>query len=324
MLKIINQTNLDIILFISDDEPLSRITELVLGLLKKRYICEGIGATIETVMTDNDKNIKGLRARFTKSTHKQYAYRGLNSSYFKRNVNDNETMVQLNILSGTTFKRTEVIIRVTPSPKDCKLLLNTDIISRYSRHVKTIEDMTILPTIVVHTDIDDRDIRPTVPEKEEASEIHIDTIISRIKEFENNFKYLYPCLSLRNFYGNTKQEVQKMSLFEFHKFNKQIDILEQVSIPTNYSRQKFIDLCEIFKNNNILTKFKANNFEFRKNFGNYITVSFFGIPMIYETEFKVFKYFDHPSIDFCADFLDKSKTFDILEAKLSKEIITRI
>jgi len=333
MLQVLSQTNLDTTLFIGNDEPNFKLVGLNLGLLKKGYHCEGTGAIATTFMVDaTGKNIEGLRTRFTKTEGSQahdprYRYSSYKNSaarsFFKRKTITDFTATELTISRGVRSNRTEITLRVTPSSEDRKKLLDFDIISRYSKHIKTTEEMAILPNLQSSVEINNDDFKTKTDEQEETAKIHMDSAVARTKEFEENFKHLYPLLVLRNFTGVSNSTIQQITLSEFDKFSRQIGIFEQVSIPTKCARKKFIEICEIFRDNNVLTKLKANNFEFNKN-NKHLMVSFFGIELFNEENFKHFQYFDHPSINFCADYLDKSRTFNTVEAKISKEIITRI
>ncbi len=333
MLQVLSQTNLDLTMFIGNDEPNFKLVGLNLGLLKKGFHCDGTGAIATTFMPDsNGKNIEGLRTRFTKTEGPQaydprYRYSSYKSSsarsFFKRKMTTDLTATELTISRGLRSNRTEITLRIVPSSEDRKKLLDVDIISRYSRHIKTTEDMAVLPNIQSSVEINNDDFKTKTDEQEEAAKLHMDSAVARTKEFEESFKYLYPLLVLRNFTGTSNSTIQQISLAEFDKFSRQLGIFEEVSIPTKCARKKFIEICEIFRDNKVLTKLKANNFEFNKN-NKHLMVSFFGIQLVNEENFKHFQYFDHPGINFCADFLDKSRTFDTVETKISKEIITRI
>lgn len=320
MIKILSQTNLDLTMFLGDDESFHKITGLNFALLKKGYFCEGTGAISASSITEDGRPHIGLRVRFTKSERSNRSEK----SFFKR-ITNTDNIIELKLTKGLRYnKKTELNIRVTPSDRDRARLLESNVISRYSRHVATTREVTKIPEITTSTDLKEEDFRPKTDEEKVASDIHLDTAVSRVKEFEEKYKYLYPLLMIRNFTGVNSNTIHDMSLAEFDKFGRQIETIQEVSIPTNCARNKFIELCDIFKSNKVLNNLKANNFEFRKEHSDLLVVEFFGVEMVKETNFKNFKYFDHPGINFCADYLDKSRTFDIIEAKISKEIITRI
>lgn len=330
MFQILSQTNLDTTLLISNDEPNYKLVGLNLGLLKKGYHCEGIGAISTTFVPDlNGKNIEALRTRFTKYNpgHQYSSYNRnlVETSFFKRKTITNSTEMELIVSRGIRSTGTEVSLRIVPSLEDRKKLLDLDIVSKYSRHIKTTEEMVVLPDVRSSVKIINDKFRTETDKQEAAAKLHMDSVVARTKEFEENFKYLYPLLVLRNFTGMSNSVIQQISLAEFDRFSRQLGIFKEVSIPAKCARKKFIEICEIFRDNNVLTKLRANNFEFSKNYGRKrLTVSFFGIQLINEENFKHFQYFDHPGINFCADFLDKSRTFDTVEAKISREIIARI
>jgi hypothetical protein len=325
MLQILSQTNLDLIVFIGNDEPDYKVVALNLGLFKKGYRCDGVGAITKNVMHNHiGQEVEGYRTRFTKSEeYRNYSQYGthhrVSRSFFRRNfLNKNSNAINLSISRGIHSNNVEINYEITPSPQDNEDMLTSDIISKYSNHVKLSKNTSILPNIYAQLDIHGDDFKV-----DETAELHIDIAVNRVREFENNFLKLYPLLVLRNFTGMSNSSKQKISLIDFGKILKYDRILEEVSIPARAARNKFIELCEIFNNNTVLTKLKANNFEFLKN-SNRLIITLFGIQLINEEKFKFFKYFDHPGINFCADFLDKSKTFDSVESKISREIITRI
>lgn len=336
MLQVLSKTNLDLTMFIGNDESHHKIVGLNLGLFQKGYHCEGTGAIATTFMTDlSGKSIEGLRTRFTKtdssnsynSSSRYYnnSSRGRYSasrSHFNRKITNENTISEMRISRGIRSNRTEIDMKILPSSGDRKMLFDCDIVSRYSRHIKTTEEMTILPCIQSKLELNNENFSPKLGEEEEAK-LHMDSVVVKVREFEENFKCLYPFLVLRNFTGISNTAAQEISLAEFGKFARQIDIIQEVSIPSKCAKKKFIEICEIFRDNKVLTKLKANNFEFRK-LNNRLSVEFFGIQMINDDNFKPFRFFDHPGINFCADYLDKSRTFDSIEAKISKEIITRI
>ena len=323
MIKVLSQTNLDLVMFIGDNEIYSKIVGLNFGLLKKGFYCEGVGSISSSSITEDNANHIGLRVRFTKTTRP--GHKSIENSFFKRKTNIDNTEIEMKLSKGVKYnKKTEITFRVTPSNADCVRLLENDILSNYSRHIKTTRDMATLPDITTSADIKEEDFRPKTDEEKVAGDLHLDTVVTRVKEFEENYKHLYPLLMMRNFTGISNTTTHDMSLAEFCKFSKQVNVIKEVSIPTICARKKFIELCDIFKNNKVLTTLKANNFEFRKDHSNSLIIEFFGVSMVKETGFNHFKYLDHPGINFCADYLDKSRTFDIVEAKISKEIITRI
>jgi len=339
MLQIVSQTNLDTVIFIGDDEPPHKITGLTLGLIKKKYICGGMGSTVTTFMKNSDnKNVEGLRVRFTKfdGSVPKYnnSYRNLRASLFKRtNINNNTTFTTTVSRGVTTRNQTEIIIKLTPATCDRKTLLDDNVLSKFTRHITTNENLTILPSISlteslrdeVFTDLSKDKImqEDKIKELNEQHQLKLDNVVMKIKNVETYHKSLYPYLILRQFSGTSNNSTQPITLSEFDKFINRKEIIDQCSIPKKSTRDRFIDLCNIFKDNTVLDKLKTNNFEFR-NQSNNLIIEFFGIQLVREKDFNHFKYFDHPGINFCADYLERSNTFNILEAKISKEIITRI
>ena len=334
MLNLISQTNLDTIFFIGNDETHTKVAALNLGLLKKGYRCEGTGSTQSTFMLDpkTNQNCDGLRVRFTKSEteggykYSNHRYQTSNRHYFKRKLTDlilNTTPSILTISRGLNHYKTEIQIKVFPNKTDSALLIDNNILERYSRHIRMNEAMAILPELTCSLDVVNTDFSPTTEEEIEQSKQHLDTAVARVKTFEENYQNLYPLLMMKNISEKIPSRNHEMSLAEFDKFSRLSEIINKVTIPTYAAKKRFIELCEIFKNNNVLSKFKGNNFEFIKDYKS-LTIKFCGISLFNDMNISHFQYFDHPGVNFCADFLDKTRTFDIIEAKITKEIITRI
>jgi len=149
----------------------------------------------------------------------------------------------------------------------------------------------------------------------------IESAICRVKIFEENYRKLYPLLMMRKIGGVSGNHT--MTFAEFERFEKYSSIIKDCSFPTNIARKKFIELCEIFRLNTILKNIRINNLELvREN--NCLGIKLFGIALVHERTLKHFLYFDHPNINFIADFVDKTNMFNNLEAKISREIFIRI
>jgi hypothetical protein len=126
---------------------------------------------------------------------------------------------------------------------------------------------------------------------------------------------------LKNFSGEVGEHQTTFS--EFERFSKYSDMIKDIKIPSDDARRKFIELCEIFRLNNVIKNIKVNNFELIRNDGC-LKIRLFGITIAIMSNLKHFLYFDHPGINFVADFIDKNDMLNNIEAKISKEIFTRI
>jgi hypothetical protein len=126
---------------------------------------------------------------------------------------------------------------------------------------------------------------------------------------------------LKNFSGESGEHHTTFS--EFERFNKYSNMIKDVGKPSEEARRKFIELCEIFRLNNIIKNIKVNNFELIQNSGC-LKIKLFGITMAIMSNAKHFLYFDHPGVNFVADFIDKNNMLNNIEAKISKEIFIRI
>lgn len=329
MIDIVSQNNLDVTFFISNDEPSFKVAALVLGLMKKGYTCDGESAAIPITKTYGNEILTGIRTRFTKQKYSDLEYSRYHRprSVFKRIIYDNnETVFKFSITKGIAFNKINSEIRISPSEMDKNNIINNTIMSRYSRHLNVNDLKISIPQITSQYNIQDN-IDSYHDNDRELLDKQINMGIIRFKEIENNFRVIFPCLAISNI-TKAPSPNQSITFAEFEKLLKHKDVIDNVTIPSTYTRNRFIDLCNIFKNNKVIDKLKSNNFEFRKvstyNRQTKLNVSFFGITMISDSEFEVFRYFDHPGINFCADFLDKTGTLDKVEANMSKEIIAGI
>ncbi len=322
MIDIISQTNVDTILFIGHDEPHHKIVALNLGLIKKGYSCGGVGSISQVL--HNGTN--GIRVRFTKS-EKQYNKRDV--SLFRQIIQDptnpSGKLRELSVSKSIhRYSNVTVDLKIHPQSTDIDIINETDPFSKFSQHIQTTKEMYVLPEIQATAELDNRDFADYMPEDNEiVAKQHMDTLIVRIKTFEENYKILYPILTMKFFANANYQLPHIMKLTNFDKIIRYAEVLKCVNYPSKSAKNQFIELCEIFKNNNVLRKLKANGLEFIKD-SKRLTIEFFGIQIINVLDLLKFKYLDHPGINFCADFLDKSNTFGIIEAKMSKEIISRI
>jgi len=159
-------------------------------------------------------------------------------------------------------------------------------------------------------------------EEEEELKNTMDLAVYKTKVFEENYRAMYPLLVLKNFSGEGGGE-HLTTFSEFERFNKYSNMIKDVEKPSEDARRKFIELCEIFRLNKVIKNIKVNNFEVIQQ-DDYLKIRLFGITIAITTNLKHFLYFDHPGINFVADFIDKNDMLNNIEAKISKEIFTRI
>lgn len=312
MIKVISQAPLTI--FIGDDEPSFNIIKLNLGLFVKGYY---EGAITDSREQDSNGNlIPGRKIEFTKQLHAstlQY-----NSPYFfTRKTNTPLLSTQLVV---SKMSRVIDVSLTIESFDDNDFNVPANIISRCSRHVEIPKDTTLkFPSISCTVEMRNFNL-------EDKSKIlkFADHTVDVFKDFEQNFKHLYPILILRNFlYSQSRLSKITIPSSTVEKILKHYKIIENISMPIKSARDRFIEICEIFQNNKAVYKLKAKNVKFVK-YPSRLLVYLLGILIIDEKEFGHFRYFDHPAINFCADYLDKSGSFDSIESKISNEIITRM
>jgi len=328
MLQIVSQTNLDTVIFMSDDTPMSQIVGLNLGLLKKKFLCIGTDGLNRSSRLIDGKYYDGLQARFTKSNSTSYSRYSPNKTFFKRVVKDDEkdeTMHLTIMNNGYNGYLDNINIQMklnTPQKADQDIISQVE---KLSSHVKISETMQNLCDINLSSNIQlfiNKNITTSEEEEKEELKNTINLAVYKTKIFEENYRTLYPLLVLNNFSGEGGRE-RHMTFSEFEKFNKYSDMIKDVEKPSEDARKKFIELCEIFRLNKVIKNIKVNNFELIQQ-DDHLKIRLFGITMAVTTNLKHFLYFDHPGINFVADFIDKNNMLNNIEAKISKEIFTRI
>jgi len=100
---------------------------------------------------------------------------------------------------------------------------------------------------------------------------------------------------------------------------------DELDLPSQESKQKFIDLCKIFINNSAITEFKFKNLiTFLKTYyKEKMSIKFPQTTTIVDTlEVSDFdKYPEHPVINYLASFLEINNLMDSFELELSKQIL---
>lgn len=132
--------------------------------------------------------------------------------------------------------------------------------------------------------------------------------------------------AIQNCFCRNLSNIENISLNEVAKIKPHLNALKESKIPNKVTRKKFIELCQIMKDNKIIENLKMNMISFNKSRVDFKTISckFSGFEIFNERQFERYLYLDHPGINFIADFLDKADLLDTLEARISKEILTKI
>jgi len=320
MLQIVSQTNLDTVIFMSDDTPMSQIVALNLGLLKKKFLCVGTDGLIRSSKLIDGKYYDGLQARFSKSN--LASHHSHNRTFFKRIVRDDEKQETMQLTIANVYRHLDNVsiqIRLnTPTKADQNVVSQ---IQNLFRHSTLSEKTQNLCDIIISSNISFINNMMTSKEETELKDT-IDLTVYKIKVFEENHRAIYPLLMLQNFSGEGGGEHQT-TFSEFERFTKYSDMIKDIKTPSYDARKKFIDLCEIFRLNNVIKNIKVSNFELIRN-GDCLKIRLFGITLAVTFNLKHFLYFDHPGINFVADFINKNDMLNNIEAKISKEIFTRI
>ena len=322
MLQIVSQTNLDTVIFMSDDTPMYQVVGLNLGLLKKKFLCIGTEGLNRSSKLIDGKYYDGLQARFTKSNSTSYNRYSANRTFFKRVVKDDEKHETMHLTIANMYRHLDNIsIQMklnTPMKADQGVISQVE---KLSSHVKISERLQNLCDINLSSNIPLINKNIKTSEEEEELKNTMDLAVYKTKVFEENYRTIYPLLVLKNFSGESGEHHTTFS--EFERFNKYSNMIKDVEKPSEDARRKFIELCEIFRLNKVIKNIKVNNFEVIQQ-DDYLKIRLFGITIAITTNLKHFLYFDHPGINFVADFIDKNDMLNNIEAKISKEIFTRI
>jgi hypothetical protein len=322
MLQIVSQTNLDTVIFMSDDTPMYQVVGLNLGLLKKKFLCIGTEGLNRSSKLIDGKYYDGLQARFTKSNSTSYNRYSANRTFFKRVVKDDEKHETMHLTIANMYRHLDNIsIQMklnTPMKADQGVISQVE---KLSSHVKISERLQNLCDINLSSNIPLINKNIKTSEEEEELKNTMDLAVYKTKVFEENYRAMYPLLVLKNFSGESGEHHTTFS--EFERFNKYSNMIKDVEKPSEDARRKFIELCEIFRLNKVIKNIKVNNFEVIQQ-DDYLKIRLFGITIAITTNLKHFLYFDHPGINFVADFIDKNDMLNNIEAKISKEIFTRI
>ena len=115
----------------------------------------------------------------------------------------------------------------------------------------------------------------------------------------------------------------------FHRLQNYKISPDELDLPSQESKQKFIDLCKIFINNSAISELKFKNlitfirYSYRVNDKARLTIKFpQSLTMINNfTELDFDKYPEHPVINYLASFLEINNLMDSFELELSKQII---
>jgi len=326
MINIVHQDTLNIIMFISEDESAARVTELVLRLYEKGFVPMNkydAAYLIESVAGHQSPD--NLYCVFSRSVRK-FKFQKFS---FTRNVERYDGSLNLLRISNVTPRASEPYVDLTikPSEQDRELIKEYISPTRCSRHVrKPLRNDPFIPIKVkintgyksfkssTHTTVEE-ELRERIPE-----------IIENVREFESNYLVVYPLVSQGDIFSNycRPPNHHTISSNTFKKILKRADVIKEVSIPPKEIQNRFIDICELFKNSVKNDKIIVHNFSFVSTIDKGLKISLFDTLMCSEENFNPFRYFDHPGINFCADYAYKSNILDKLEMKISKEIITKI
>lgn len=304
-----NQINNSVTMFISDDEPLYKYSAIFVKMLQQNYITGQDSQNDISNAIYSQNNIAGKRIKFYKVHHAISSYSFLNTNTAKFDFKNSLKLLSTNHRGNITFKYD---ITFNENLTDLSL-------EKYSKNMISIQSS--FPKIEASIDFDNKVLLPTEEDK-------LTNILGKMMFFEQHYEKIKIFCHLTAFCNH--DNTFKMNLREFSKLNKYISFIDQIGKPTNSARRQFLELCAILKDNKIIDNLKINMLTFNKikQYGSdnlsTLKIKFLNFPIIHEKTFGRFNYLDHPGINFLADFLDKAGLLDIVEARISKEILTKI
>ena len=335
MIEITKQTNLDVNFFISQDEPFYKILSLYIGMLKKDYLLVNNSPFIRS------SNSNGDTINFTKFDSNKHSRN--HQQPVKRTItvidNNNDINITQKIVITKPHRWQSAALQVsyemTSQNSNSSNLIqkySSDLnISKLNLKMPKIKYQIELPMDQIIEDSTAKNValKPSGTSSPqpitEIDDNNLNINLGRIKFFEENWKRISPVFLMVNFCHNPAPIQITQDIKDFAKLNKYINTIEETSIPTNEAKRKFLDLCSLFKKNTVVNMIKISNLTFNKNdYTNSLKIKLTNLDIAHEKSFDVYNYIDHPGLNFLSDFLDRTRLFDIVEAKISKEIITRI
>lgn len=327
MIQVAKETNLDKTIFISDDEPDYKLIGLFFGMAQKKYYCSNESSSQYLKMANGD-NISGMFPRFEKADF-------IASSSKRRNFEIRRNSFQENFNSALLAKydirskhsdNGDISYSITANLKNPARLLNFLGKGKF--------DSIVNPVIKAHMDLDvfqQNITKDTIMDEKEKeiikseSEILSESIL-KFRFFEENINNLIQLCLFPQISNYQNSQLLNLNIRSVSKLKKIFPIINSIEIPAKESKKKFIELCNIFKQNKIVDKVQINNFLFTKNrdITDSLEIRIIGIPIILEQSFERFLYIDHPGINLVTNIFERLKLFDTLESKLFKEILVKI
>ncbi len=295
-------------LFISKEEPTYKILTFLMKLLAMGYISQN---DVAYDVYHQQAQMAGSRIRFYKVESRRAFNTPSNITYNKPNSN---ITLRFNV---TQRKGVTVTL-------DSQLKQYDNNVHLYTKYLDT--TTLNLPKINSHSEIKLDVFKETMNEDvKKDNENFLERVVNFSQFFEFNCSKITTLAALANLYQSTSNlNVPLRTFAKLHKYLPAITTFKEVNKD---ARRKLIDLCTIFKNNKTIEKITNGIIKLEKSSlsaTKTLAIEIAGIKILHENNFSKFNYLDHPAINFVTNFLEISDTFPILEAKISKEILTGI
>lgn len=299
--------NLNLGLFITNDEPAYKIASFLMKLTSMGYVSNN---DVNHDVYLQQEQIHGSRIKFYKIGPRRVFH---SQNFIDYSIPNSNTSLKYNILRhGVSISMNKTLDRYDNN------------VHLYTKHLDV--NSLILPKLSATSEIRPYVFEETNKEEEkQKNENSLDNNIRYIQFFEFNWSKITTLAAIS--YLCQKTNSLNIPLRTFAKLHKYIDAISTFKEVNKDARKKLIDLCTIFKNNKTINKLTNGILTLEKSSYDslkYLTITVAGIKIIHENNFHKFNYLDHPAINFLTNFLEISNTFPLLEANISKEILTGI
>ena len=353
MITVLKKNNIDLQLFISNDESTYNVATLYCGLIRKGYrFCKN------SQFLSTHGNQSGVTFTFEKFKNFYTRFNGASTfnwgtPFFKNDEIIGMKSIDINVLQ-TDFMLITNKISLNKTINFEKHLpeLNT-FNRRLNNSIKTYNDNTPGNTLTFTSHLnmhmsdffDDpnkeepikhpthgsmvRNKKQTITQQIFESYIPDDRFFSSVCDkltyFDNYYHLLFPIMYLKLLSRpKTSEDVLNVSLTSLSKLRSYAGALLNPVETKDCDKDKLIELCNNFKRNNVISFAKAKIISITKERHCVDMYLFNKIPILKEEFFRKFKYIKDPSFDFVAGFLSNTDLYNALEVEICKNVFINI
>jgi hypothetical protein len=343
LISVLRKTNLDIQLFISNDESTYNVTTLYFGLNRKGYKFKHAS---QFISSHDGKN--GITYTFDKLTNAERS-NGTKFNWSTPFIKNNTDIGMYNLEISTKqmdYISTSHTITLDKSINFCAFFpnlknLNENLKDPFSLYNKNTPSKIISFTTQTNMHITDffefkenednkKQMRKrTLTRNYFENELIPDdkfftTFCDKLIFFETYFYLLFPFMYLK-LMSQPKSSIECLNL-SLSTFLKLRSYSNYILNPTcdKLDNEKLIDLCSNFKRNNVITMAKAKTLSIHKDNDSILLNIFSKIPILKESFFNKFKYLNDGSFNFVAGLISKTDIYNAIEVEIAKNIFINI